>query len=90
MRDQICRQNQDPLVIFKLAQEYSNKGITLNVRTISLRKEYVCFVEENNRFPPLREFQNLSELLFHIVELSAQFTRREAVKGASGYLNCTV
>ncbi len=56
--DTICRQEEDALEIFELAEENADKSISVNVVHVSLFQEDVCLIKQQDGTPRMADVED--------------------------------
>ena len=71
--DSVRGQEENALKVLELPQEDADKGIPVNVVHVSLLKEYIGLVEEQDGAPRVTDVENLLQLAFEIPGIGPQF-----------------
>ena len=58
---------QDSFIVFKLTQEYTNKGITIDIIGSTLFHKHVCLIKEQSGFPVSYYFKDIRKPLFKCI-----------------------
>jgi hypothetical protein len=70
------------LKILQLAKENADEGITVDVVHVSLLKENVCLVKEQNSAPGMANVEDLLQLRLEEAGICTQFSGRHHVERA--------
>lgn len=72
--DTISRQDQDPLIILELSQEYGDDCVSGQISVVSSSQKDVGFIEQQNAAPGLCQLQDLGEVFLHSLWFVSKFS----------------